>query len=134
VASLGTSIAMRGDKPIVAYIYQGCRSSFSLSSVRICLSLQNFVCSYPQRDIMAVRKDTYPPNYVENLENGPKDAKVNGLTPTLDRREEKKLIRKIDYRLLPILGAMYSISLIDRTNVCIATLTCQAISDSAIDL
>lgn len=30
---------------------------------------------------------------------------------------EKKLIRKIDWRLLPILGALYSIALIDRTNV-----------------
>ncbi|KAF2685980.1 MFS general substrate transporter [Lentithecium fluviatile CBS 122367] len=31
--------------------------------------------------------------------------------------EEKKLIRKIDWRLLPILGALYSIALIDRTNI-----------------
>jgi hypothetical protein len=31
--------------------------------------------------------------------------------------EEKKLMRKVDWRLLPILGALYSISLIDRTNV-----------------
>ncbi|KAH7346080.1 major facilitator superfamily domain-containing protein [Pyrenochaeta sp. MPI-SDFR-AT-0127] len=30
---------------------------------------------------------------------------------------EKKLIRKIDWRLLPILGALYSIALIDRTNI-----------------
>ena len=34
-----------------------------------------------------------------------------------DEVEEKKLIRKIDWRLLPILGALYSIALIDRTNV-----------------
>jgi hypothetical protein len=34
-----------------------------------------------------------------------------------DEIEEKKLIRKIDWRLLPILGALYSIALIDRTNV-----------------
>jgi len=36
-----------------------------------------------------------------------------------DQVEEKRLIRKIDWRLLPILGALYSIALIDRTNVCI---------------
>lgn len=36
---------------------------------------------------------------------------------TLDEIEEKRLIRKIDWRLVPILGALYSIALIDRTNV-----------------
>ncbi len=30
---------------------------------------------------------------------------------------ENRLIRKIDLRLLPILGALYSIALIDRVNV-----------------
>jgi hypothetical protein len=30
---------------------------------------------------------------------------------------ENKLIRKVDLRLLPILGALYAISLIDRVNV-----------------
>jgi len=35
-----------------------------------------------------------------------------------DKGYEKRLIRKIDYRLLPILGALYAISLIDRVNVC----------------
>lgn len=30
---------------------------------------------------------------------------------------EKKLVRKVDRRLLPILGALYSIALIDRVNV-----------------
>ncbi|CAI6337172.1 unnamed protein product [Periconia digitata] len=34
-----------------------------------------------------------------------------------DAVEEKKLMRKVDWRLLPILGAMYSIALIDRTNI-----------------
>ena len=34
-----------------------------------------------------------------------------------DQKTEKKLIRRIDYRLLPILGALYSIALIDRVNV-----------------
>jgi MFS family permease len=35
----------------------------------------------------------------------------------IDLEYEKKLIRKIDWHLLPILGVLYSVSLIDRTNV-----------------
>ncbi|KAL2813418.1 major facilitator superfamily domain-containing protein [Aspergillus granulosus] len=34
--------------------------------------------------------------------------------------EKKRIIRRIDFRLLPILGVMYSISLIDRTNLGLA--------------
>jgi len=34
-----------------------------------------------------------------------------------DPREAKRIIRKVDRRLLPILGALYSIALIDRINV-----------------
>lgn len=34
-----------------------------------------------------------------------------------DAQTEKKLIRRVDWRLLPILGALYSIALIDRVNV-----------------
>lgn len=30
--------------------------------------------------------------------------------------EEKRILRRIDWRILPILGAIYCISLIDRTN------------------
>ena len=41
----------------------------------------------------------------------------NGSDAIYDEVEEKRLIRKIDWRLLPILGALYSIALIDRTNV-----------------
>lgn len=39
-----------------------------------------------------------------------------------DQAEEKRLIRKVDWRLLPILGALYSIALIDRTNVSSASI------------
>jgi hypothetical protein len=31
---------------------------------------------------------------------------------------EKQLICKVDWRLLPILGALYAIALVDRVNVC----------------
>lgn len=30
---------------------------------------------------------------------------------------ERRLIRKVDFRLLPILGALYAISVVDKTNV-----------------
>ena len=40
-----------------------------------------------------------------------------------DEIEEKRLVRKVDWRLLPILGALYSIALIDRTNVSIELLS-----------
>lgn len=39
-----------------------------------------------------------------------------------DVHTEKKLVRRVDWRLLPILGALYSISLIDRVNVSIFSL------------
>jgi hypothetical protein len=37
-----------------------------------------------------------------------------------DPHEIKRIVRKIDYRLIPILSAMYCISLIDRTNLSLA--------------
>ncbi|KAK5104454.1 hypothetical protein LTS08_002343 [Lithohypha guttulata] len=40
-----------------------------------------------------------------------------------DKKSEKKLVRRIDYRLLPILGAMYSIALIDRVNISAARIS-----------
>jgi hypothetical protein len=50
------------------------------------------------------------------------DNVLNGDVPEFDEVTEKKLMRRIDWRLLPILGALYSISLIDRTNVNTAAL------------
>ena len=44
-------------------------------------------------------------------------ASPNGDVPDYDKHAENRLIRKIDWRLLPILGALYSIALIDRVNV-----------------
>jgi hypothetical protein len=34
------------------------------------------------------------------------------------RAYEKALMRRVDRRLLPILGALYAVSLVDRVNVC----------------
>ena len=51
-----------------------------------------------------------------------KDAAVQtDITLRDDRAYETLLIQKIDRRLLPILGALYAISLVDRVNVCLLT-------------
>jgi hypothetical protein len=62
-------------------------------------------------------------HHVEYVESGA-DEKPNGLyngedggIEGYDQEYERKLIRKVDYRLLPILGALYAVSLIDRVNV-----------------
>ncbi|KAL6711636.1 hypothetical protein ACN47E_004570 [Coniothyrium glycines] len=44
------------------------------------------------------------------------DAAINRYTP----EEQKKIIRKIDLRLIPTLGFMYCVSLMDRTNLGVA--------------
>lgn len=44
------------------------------------------------------------------------DARINQFTP----EEQKRIIRKIDLRLVPTLGFMYCVSLMDRTNTGIA--------------
>ncbi|KAL2817480.1 major facilitator superfamily domain-containing protein [Aspergillus cavernicola] len=47
-------------------------------------------------------------------------ANDNGPVFGIDAAHQKRVIRRIDLRLLPILGIMYSISLIDRTNLGLA--------------
>ena len=43
-------------------------------------------------------------------------AHIDALTP----EEQKKLIRRIDFRVVTTLGFMYAVSLMDRTNLGIA--------------
>lgn len=44
--------------------------------------------------------------------------------PSLHSAEfEKKVVRKIDWRLLPILGCLYTIALVDRSNVAVARIS-----------
>ena len=40
-----------------------------------------------------------------------------------DKHTEKKLIRRVDRRLLPMLGVLYSIALIDRVNISAARIS-----------
>ena len=60
------------------------------------------------------------PRHTEHL-TGSSQTSPPHHVPEYDQKSERKLIRKIDARLLPILGALYSIALIDRVNVCLAT-------------
>ena len=53
-----------------------------------------------------------------NIENGAfYDSAASDISPTLSGAEEKKLLRRIDWRLLPLLAAMYVIKTIDAQNV-----------------
>ncbi|GJN92861.1 hypothetical protein Rhopal_005901-T1 [Rhodotorula paludigena] len=54
------------------------------------------------------------------LANAPSRSHIDGESQELDPAYEKRLVRKIDWRLIPILSAVYAISLIDRTNISIA--------------
>ena len=52
------------------------------------------------------------------LENGAfYDSAASDISPTLSGANEKKLLRRIDWRLLPLLAAMYVIKTIDAQNV-----------------
>ena len=54
----------------------------------------------------------------DKLENGAfYDSAKSDISPTLSGADEKKLLRRIDWRLLPLLAAMYVIKTIDAQNV-----------------
>ena len=40
-----------------------------------------------------------------------------------DSKFEKRVLRKVDVRLLPILGALYTIAMIDRSNISVARIS-----------
>lgn len=72
--------------------------------------------------------DEYKPGvtWQEKLEPPLVDHNAARDAEAFDDIEEKKLIRKIDWRLLPILGALYSISLVRNDETLNARLlTCQ---------
>jgi len=64
---------------------------------------------YKPGTIHQEKYDATPANYADN---------------DVDGVEEKRIVRKIDWRLLPILGALYSISLVGYiTSICDLRLT-----------
>lgn len=74
-------------------------------------------------DTMHDTKDKPFSSHIENKDNSVHDGEHDyapetaGLAKEYDPAFVKKTIRKLDIRLLIILGAMYSIALIDRTNL-----------------
>lgn len=57
-----------------------------------------------------------PLDRITSEEQQENDARINNFTPA----EQKKIIRRIDRRLVLTLGCMYCVSLMDRTNLPIA--------------
>ncbi|KAG4440833.1 hypothetical protein IFR05_003705 [Cadophora sp. M221] len=67
---------------------------------------------------LAMADEKHDAMHVEKLDSagGHNPQVVYGI----DEAHQKKVIRKVDIRLLPMLGLMYSISLVDRTNLGLA--------------
>lgn len=59
--------------------------------------------------------DEYKPGAVRHEKFDAPPAQYGADAEAYDHIEEKRLVRKIDWRLLPILGALYSISLVGYT-------------------
>lgn len=55
-------------------------------------------------------------NKIERIESSENQAAIDAFTP----EEQKKIMRKVDFRLIPTLGFMYCVSLMDRTNLGVA--------------
>lgn len=51
------------------------------------------------------------------------ETAIEDVAFTSDPVMKKRVLRKIDLRLLPILGTLYCISLIDRTNISVARIS-----------
>ena len=62
-------------------------------------------------------------------------AYVAALDPDERQRAEARLVRKIDFRLLPVLVVMYILNYLDRNNiVCIPSLSCFVLVDVMVGL
>lgn len=55
------------------------------------------------------------------------NATLMGARVILSNVEERKLIRRIDWRLIPLLSLMYMLKSVDYTNVCFPSLSHKAI-------
>jgi len=65
---------------------------------------------------IAMNDEKHEAMHMEKVESGRNPQVVY----EIDEVHQKKVIRKVDLRLLPMLGLMYSISLVDRTNLGLA--------------
>jgi hypothetical protein len=56
-------------------------------------------------------------DYIEHLEKGLASPSASTSSASIDLKLAAKLRHRVDWRLIPALGAMYGISLMDRKNV-----------------
>ena len=56
------------------------------------------------------------PLHIEQLTTPSEGSDIERTTP--DKDEEKRLLRKLDMRIIPILWLIYMLAFLDRTNVC----------------
>jgi len=83
---------------------------------------------YKPGDVDAIHR----PGDVENFH--PSHEHMKNIDHGFDPHQVKKIIRKIDIRLIPILSAMYCISLIDRTNLSLARAANNVAMDHTLEL
>ncbi|KAB2570989.1 putative transporter [Lasiodiplodia theobromae] len=55
------------------------------------------------------------PHHLEDVETNTSDEHVD--VPEFDAKETRRILRKVDYRLLPMLTLLYVLSFIDRSNI-----------------
>lgn len=64
------------------------------------------------------KETTYKETTYDDLSPAPSQQhEDNGILAAYDDAAQKKIIHRIDYRLIPICGLMYCVSLLDRTNL-----------------
>jgi len=73
------------------------------------------------RRSFAPEKLDFAANHVEEISHTNSQTD-DGILGEFSLSEQKKIIRKIDLRLVPICGIMYCISLLDRTNLSAANI------------
>jgi hypothetical protein len=57
---------------------------------------------------------------IDQIEGDVEKSTITSIDHGFDPEEVKRVTRKVDRRLIPVLSLMYAISLIDRTNLAIA--------------
>ncbi|KAJ5163513.1 Major facilitator superfamily domain general substrate transporter [Penicillium coprophilum] len=72
------------------------------------------------KDDESVKKEDLELVHLEEQELSQRKSGNESPVYDIDEAHQKRVIRRVDLRLLPILGIMYSISLIDRTNLGLA--------------
>lgn len=73
--------------------------------------------SYPTTTSLEDEKTKFESQHVEHEQQFYSSDSREHESAEVDPAYEKKLIRRVDRRLLVILGALYSVALIDRTNL-----------------